>query len=85
MAVPVPDFERIVSDRAFLENTFVALTCFLRLRKVIGKISPYELLPRVSGDSFRGFVDVGDPAVRRDSNKRVQARLDQATVISTGT
>ncbi len=74
----VPDRERIVGDKAFVEYLAISLARQFGFGKVVRKVRADELLAPDTGDFYGRFVDVGNYSFRADRHKRVEARLEQA-------
>ena len=71
-AVTVTDGEGIVGDIALGQDLLVAFPRLLRLGKVVGEVVTDKSLPGDAGNPYGGFIDVGDSAVRADSDQGVE-------------
>jgi hypothetical protein len=81
VTVAVADLERVITYQSLPERLLITCPGLLRFSKVIREVRPDEFGSRATGRGFRRGVHVGDLAVVTDGHKRIEAGLDQASVV----
>ncbi len=81
MSIAVANLKRTVAHEAVTEHFLVRRAHRLRFNEAVGEVRADELRPGTTGECLDGGIDVVDLPVNSDRHERVEARLEQASVV----
>ncbi len=84
MPVPVAQLQPAIAHEAVVEYLLVHSTSQFRLNEVVGEVGANEFRPRTAGQGLDGGIDVVDLAVGSDRDERVEARLEETSIVNAG-
>ena len=79
--VPVAKLQRTISHETFAKHLAIDRARLLRLGEAVREVRADEGRSRTAGQGLDGGIDVVDPAVRPDRDERIEARLEQASIV----